>query len=212
MLSADRKAQFDRDGFLWCPGICNLTAVDVLRAELTRCYGDQWAGPWQSDEAGKGFHPIHDLHRISPAWEAVAKGLEPMASALLGVPAELAACLGIVKPPEIGQSFPLHQDGVYYGPRDGRYVYATLYLDDVTADNGSIRFLPGSHHTLLTHCTTTTGKQALPPDQYRLEDTVLPWAKAGDVTWAHLWTIHGSAGNTSTAIRRTARIGFTAKG
>ena len=49
------------------------------------------------------------------------------------------------KPPFIGSHYPLHQDYAYWQAHTDRLVTVTLLLDDATAENGCLRFVPGSH-------------------------------------------------------------------
>jgi phytanoyl-CoA hydroxylase len=162
---------------------------------------------WLTAERGKFFTPVLDVHQHSEAWRTAVTGvLQAHASQLLDAPAVLEHATGIVKPPIRGMTFPLHQDGVYYSPDDGRCVLANVYLDDVTPDNGSILFAVGSHTQLWPHDTTRGKKSVTHPAHF--QNLVTPQAQAGDVVWFHLWTVHGSPPNQSPSCRRTVRVGY----
>ena len=49
------------------------------------------------------------------------------------------------KPPLIGSPYPLHQDYAYWQEYTDQLITVTLLLDDATAENGCLRFVPGSH-------------------------------------------------------------------
>jgi ectoine hydroxylase-related dioxygenase (phytanoyl-CoA dioxygenase family) len=205
-------AAFHADGYWHQRAVLAPDAVRGLRDELDRLLvvGGRlpWTGPWLTAEAGLGYLPIRDLVNRSPAWHDVCHGvLRSTAGELLGTPAFLDEAVGIIKPAKIGQTFPLHQDGIYYAPENGRLVIANVYLDDVTPDNGSLRLAPGSHTRGLLPHTCAFGKKALaeadvPPT------LVEPQAAAGDVVWFDLWTVHGSAPNRSRSLRRAVRAGY----
>lgn len=201
-------AGFWRDGFVHVPSVFSADEVEQLRdhlAELSQ--GNPLAGPWIAQETGAGFVGTSDLHRHSAAWANAVTRLQSFAGDLLGCPVQVAEAFGIAKPPQVGMTFPPHQDGAYYGGDSGRYVMATVYLDPVTPNNGSIRFAPGTHRALIPHEPQERGKKSL-AGKFSLADMVEPQAHPGDVVWSHLWTVHGSYPNTSDSIRRTARIGF----
>jgi ectoine hydroxylase-related dioxygenase (phytanoyl-CoA dioxygenase family) len=115
---------------------------------------------------------------------------------------------GILKPPSCGQTFPYHQDGAYYGPADGRYLIANVYLQDVTPDNGSLKVVSRTHDRLWPHEETHGKKSVTLPTGAVV---VHPQATAGDVLWFHLWTVHGSDQNRSTHARCAVRCGYAAE-
>lgn len=213
---------FWRDGFVHRPRVFDGAQLKTLRADLDRLSGydvviantnkgggdvtaqQAWLTVEQSE---KFFTPVLDVQQGSAAWKAVIEGvLHAHASQLLDAPAKLDHATGIVKPPIRGMTFPLHQDGVYYSPADGRCVLANVYLDDVTPENGSILFAVGSHTQLWPHDTSRGKKSVSHPEQF--PNLVMPQAQAGDVVYFHLWTVHGSPPNTSPSYRRTVRVGY----
>ena len=209
---------FWRDGFLHVRDVFDGAQLEALRTDLNDLSG--WSAAfagvpgdvisqeaWLTAEKGRYFTPVERLHTRSVAWREVALGiLQTHAAQLLDAPAVIEHALGIIKPPVQGLTFPLHQDGVYYSPADGRCVLANVYLDDVTPDNGSILFAPGSHAKLWEHDTTRGKKSVSHPEHFpRL---VTPQAQAGDVVYFHLWTVHGSPPNTSPMVRRGVRVGY----
>ena len=209
---------FWRLGFLHRKNVFNGHQLATLRGDLDRVsgYADVIANQtgdvvaqqaWLTEERGAFFTPVLEVHQQSEAWQAVVTGvLQAHAAQLLDAPAVLEHATGIVKPPIRGMTFPLHQDGVYYSPDDGRCVLANVYLDDVTPENGSILFAPGSHGQLWPHDTTRGKKSVSHPEQFT--NLIMPPAQAGDVVWFHLWTVHGSPPNRSASYRRSVRVGY----
>jgi ectoine hydroxylase-related dioxygenase (phytanoyl-CoA dioxygenase family) len=114
--------------------------------------------------------------------------------------------------------FPWHQDSShrrYGGPewRDlngrGSYVQIVLALDDVTADNGPISFVPGSGK--LGHLGLLNGDD-LPPGLIDESRVVTPTLRAGSALLFGPYTLHRSSPNQSSAPRRVFINGFAYPG
>lgn len=210
---------FQREGYWLQPSVFTGDALTALQADLDRISG--WTGgvanqtgqhvvratPWVAAEANRYFTPVRHLRQESVAWQGACDALAPIADVLVQSPLVLDHCMGIIKPPQVGQTFPWHQDGAYYGPASGIGVLANVYLDDTTADNGSIQVVPQTQTHLRAH-SMVAGKKSLP--DLDVSGAIEPQAKAGDVLWFHLWTVHGSRPNLSAFCRRAVRVGFLA--
>jgi ectoine hydroxylase-related dioxygenase (phytanoyl-CoA dioxygenase family) len=226
-LSAEQVAFYHERGYLHIPAVFTPQETDELAAHLdwlidTWAIRDQgWTGPWRqkymdaATEKKSQLIALHDLQYYSGAWSrAVLKPRLATAMAdLLGPVVELHHSTLHVKPPETGHPFPMHQDWAFYKHRDGRYVDVLVHLDDTCHANGEIRFLAGSHKAgPLDHVTVDeSGKGCtphLPPDRYRLEDTVPVPARRGDVVCFNVFTVHGSHINTTDRARRLVRLGY----
>ena len=210
-LSPAQIARFRVEGFLHDRAILAPDDVAGFCGELGRLAVEggavPWTGPWVASETGHGYAPVRYLAERSAPWKAFCADLGRRAAQLLGdQTAVLYEATGILKPPQLGQSFPWHQDGAYYGPIDGHYVIANLYLDDVTPENGSLQVVPCSHRAALAH-VERDGKKVVALDGTPVE----PQAKAGDVVWFHLWTVHGSPPNHGSTPRRAVRLGYTSE-
>lgn len=115
------------------------------------------------------------------------------------------------KPAMSGKETPWHQDGEYYPIRPLETLTMWIPLDDVTPDNGPMRFIPGSHkaHTLYSHSwiegdnkTINLVCDAEHFDESTAEDLLLD---AGQVSFHDVYMIHGSKANLTTR-RRAAFI------
>jgi ectoine hydroxylase-related dioxygenase (phytanoyl-CoA dioxygenase family) len=92
--------------------------------------------------------------------------------------------------PRGGQAQPLHVDAGALPDARGDWVCNTLWmLDDFTAENGTLRVVPGSHRS------GRRPQDALDDPQRAHPDEVLVTGRAGDVLVmnAHLW--HGGTAN-----------------
>jgi phytanoyl-CoA hydroxylase len=225
-LSADQVAFYHEHGYLRIPQVFSPDEMAALDHELETMIAKWasndvgWVGPWRKvymDEATEKKSKLiamHDLQLYSQAWCAAvtqSRMCDAMAD-LLGDNVELHHSTLHAKPPETGHPFPMHQDWAFYKHEDGRYVDVLVHLDDTNDENGSIRFLDGSHKLgALEHVTMTPDGPCtphLPTDNYHLEDTVPVHAKRGDIVVFNIFTIHGSYINRTKRMRRMVRVGY----
>ncbi len=204
--------QFARDSYLHVPAVFDAETVAELAAAVDADGNDAaaWVGDWLTEEdksRGVSLTARHDIHERWEAWRRAVSNpalLELVRGCLGGAPV-LDKTTTVVKPPETGQPFPMHQDSAYYGHGATDYVIVTVYLDAMTPENGPIQFVPGSHQRG-HRAHVRDGKAYLP--NVTLAESVPVYAKPGDVTLFHIHTIHGSAPNRSSAVRRTVRVGY----
>jgi ectoine hydroxylase-related dioxygenase (phytanoyl-CoA dioxygenase family) len=117
---------------------------------------------------------------------------------------------------------PMHHPGVVTWHQDYSYwtrstpaghVTCWIGLDDSTLENGCVHYVPGSHRWgLLPRISLTKDMDAvkdfLTPEQaeaFRPEPMIL---KAGECTFHHSHTVHGSYGNRSDIPRRAVVLNF----
>jgi hypothetical protein len=107
------------------------------------------------------------------------------------------------KPAFTGREVPWHQDGRYWPIRPLATCSAWIALDDVSAENGCMRFIPGSHaagrlveHRDAPHASRVLGLEAKPDafDAGAARDDVLA---AGQLSLHDVFLIHGSGPNRS---------------
>ena len=115
------------------------------------------------------------------------------------------------KPARNGKETPWHQDGDYYPIRPLETLTLWIPLDDVTPQNGPMRFIPGSHlpHKLYSHTrreddglTINLVCDDVHFDESTAEDLIL---EAGQVSFHDVYMIHGSRAN-QTDQRRAAFV------
>ncbi len=116
---------------------------------------------------------------------------------LIGPNVQLHHTKMLVKPPERGAPFPMHQDYPYFPHERHSVVAASVHLDDTDLENGCLHVVPGSHARgpLEAHGPSHTLDVSLE------EGVPLP-AAAGDVLLFNYLTIHGSGVNASDRPRR----------
>jgi ectoine hydroxylase-related dioxygenase (phytanoyl-CoA dioxygenase family) len=107
------------------------------------------------------------------------------------------------KPAFTGRKVPWHQDGKYWPMRPLATVSVWMAIDDVTPENGCMRYIPGSHRRqqVYQHETNVSPLLVLPEqlranefDEGQATDDVLP---AGHFSLHDVYLIHGSEPNRS---------------
>jgi phytanoyl-CoA hydroxylase len=224
MITQEQIEFFNENGYLRLEQVFPPDELARMSSDLDEIinthadWGAAWKGEWRKEymeeelEKKAVLVAIHELHHYSANW---TRGLTKpeLADAVGGLLdtdyVEIHHSTLHAKAPGTGQPFPMHQDVPFYPHTDGRYVDALVHLDDGTEENGCIKFLRGSHKLgPLEHISGPEVTPHLPTSQYRLADAVSVPAKAGDVVFFHLWTIHGSNVNRTTNWRRLVRVGF----
>jgi ectoine hydroxylase-related dioxygenase (phytanoyl-CoA dioxygenase family) len=220
-LTAEQRAFYEASGFLRVEQVFSPAEVAELSDDLEYIMqhwtapGRGWEGPWRQkyltaeQEAKAQLSAIHELQSYSAAFaRAIVKPrLAGALADLIGPEVEFHHSTLHAKAPEFGTPFPMHQDYPFYPHQNGQYVDALIHVDTATEENGCLKFLAGSHklgplqHVLI-------GSPHLPPEEYRLEDTVSCPANAGDVIFFSINTIHGSALNRTSEWRRLVRVGY----
>ncbi|MCO4760629.1 MAG: phytanoyl-CoA dioxygenase family protein [Myxococcales bacterium] len=113
-------------------------------------------------------------------------------------------------------TFPWHQDCVHrrYGTEmwtdvdgDGSFAQLVLAVDPVSADNGPLSFVPGSHRGGPRKPDSNGTLESIDPNT-----AISPALEPGDVVVFGPYMIHGSGPNTSTGPRRVLINGFASPG
>jgi len=110
------------------------------------------------------------------------------------------------KPPGDGMEVPWHQDGQYWPIRPLATCTVWVAIDDVTRENGAMRYIPGSHRSgIYRHYTDPNDALVLHQvmesglvDETKAKDDVL---EAGQLSLHDVYLVHGSPANRSTKRR-----------
>jgi len=110
------------------------------------------------------------------------------------------------KPAGDGMEVPWHQDGQYWPIRPLATCTVWVAIDDVTRENGAMRYIPGSHKSGIYQHRTDPSEalvlhQVMAPglvDETKARDDVL---EAGQLSLHDVYLVHGSPANRSTKRR-----------
>jgi ectoine hydroxylase-related dioxygenase (phytanoyl-CoA dioxygenase family) len=221
-LSDEQVAFYRREGYL--PGIRLLTdaQVDALRKELEGLFDPKHPGhhlfyEYNSNESKDPntvlFHAL-GAWRISPGFHDLLwnPAFTVAASQLLDGAVRFWHDQLFCKPPHHGGVVAWHQDYSYWTrTQPMNHLTCWIGLDDATADNGCVHYIPGSHRWPLLPVTGLAGgmeaiRTVLSEEQKAQFKPVAAELKKGFATFHHPLMVHGSYGNATDRPRRAAVI------
>jgi phytanoyl-CoA hydroxylase len=204
---------YKKNGYLLVRGVFNPIEVEEMRGSVERIIkraaqmkkddNHQWQGDFLPPEelkklVLKGFHDMH-YHDSCFMRAVIHPNMVSVLSQIIGPNVQLHHSKMLVKPPEKGAAFPMHQDKPYFPHVNDTMLAATVHLDNADEENGCLRVIPGSHKQgILPH----VGTYYLNHKQYPITEGLPCVAEAGDVLFFNYMTIHGSESNRSARTRR----------
>ncbi|GGI44409.1 protein involved in biosynthesis of mitomycin antibiotics/polyketide fumonisin [Paenibacillus marchantiophytorum] len=209
-----KDVQFYKDnGYLLVKGVFNQQEVEemrkavegiILRAVQSKAdYNSAWQGDFLPPQelkklVLKGFHDVH-YHDASFMRAVIHPNMTAVLTQIIGPNVQLHHSKMLVKPPENGAAFPMHQDYPYFPHEKHTMLAASVHLDHADEENGCLRVISGSHQVgSLPH----VGSYFLNHKEYPITEGTPCVAEAGDVLFFNYLTIHGSEVNRSTRTRR----------
>jgi len=202
-LSPEQIATYNRKGFVFpiqvMSGAAACDRLDMLRAEQAR-FGENLI------ENGE------TLSHLGFDWAAALVRLRRVLDAVESLLGTDIVCLGaqfVIKEPGGSAYVSWHQDAAHWGPVATRMLTAWLALTPSRPDNGCVRAIRASHHTLLEHSDTFWPENMLSRGQTVTTGLDLDGAEdmslePGEMSLHHAFTVHGSAPNKAA----DARVGF----
>jgi len=218
-LTAERRRLLDERGYVVVEDVFTAEEVAEMRAEFDRLTALEGAFGGHEVHIEPGAPRLSNLFNKSPAFDRCLACKPTMAAAhhLLG---EIHVYSLNARNPQKGQGQqPLHSDVPRVHPTDWRVVNSMVMLDDMTADNGPTRVVPGSHKWVplnvpdvnmaeVERIEVTAEDRAIMP-----ADPAAPYpgevhltGRAGSVAVinGHIW--HGGTTNRSGAPRRVLHL------
>ena len=223
MISKEQVDEFRRDGVLVAENAVDARQLGALRevlaewVEESRAHDAPFGEPTADGRARFDLAPEHDaeipaLRRVNNPSEIDGAYMEimrdsamtDMVAALIGPDVKHHHCKINLKLPVTHTEVRYHQDFAYTPHTNDDVVTALLMLDDMTAENGCLMVVPGSHRGpmySLFDGERFTGFVA--PDEERTlrerEEPIL--GRAGSVCLMHTRLAHGSEPNRSASPR-----------
>jgi ectoine hydroxylase-related dioxygenase (phytanoyl-CoA dioxygenase family) len=208
-LSDEQLEFYEREGYVAGVRLLTDEQVDRLRAELQELTNPSHPGnklfyEYHSNESVDTsrvlFHAL-GAWRIMPGFHDILWNprFTVPASQLLGGAVRFWHDQLFCKPAQHGGVVAWHQDYSYW-TRTQPMAHLTCWigLDDATADNGCLQYIPGSHHWPLLPVTGLAG------DMHAIQ-TVLE-LKKGECSFHHPLMVHGSYENRTDRQRRATVI------
>lgn len=219
--------EFERSGFVTRVPILSESQVLSLREALDDLMGLEADDPrfyeYHSNESkDEGNRLLHALGawRISPAFHDLVfyRPIIEIAEQLIGGPVRFWHDQVFVKPARDGAVVAWHQDYSYW-TRTVPLAHLTCWigLDDSDEDNGCVQYVPGSHRWhLLPRGDLANDMSAvfehLNAEQKDAFHPVPAVMKAGEASFHHPMTVHGSYENRSDRQRRGLVLNFMRDG
>jgi ectoine hydroxylase-related dioxygenase (phytanoyl-CoA dioxygenase family) len=219
LIKAQDVEFYKENGYLLVKGVFSPEEVQEMRDAVDRIiqkaakskydHNHQWQGDFLPPEelrklVLKGFHDVQ-YHEAVFTRALVHPNMVSIVSKLIGPNVQLHHSKMLVKPPERGAAFPMHQDYPYFPHANHTMMAGSIHLDDADESNGCICVIPGSHKQgPLPH----VGRHYLNHKEYPISMGVPCPAKAGDVLFFNYLTIHGSDANRSDRYRRNVLFQF----
>ena len=222
-LSEEQVRFYNEQGYL--PGIQILSddQAEQLREELSQFFDPQHPGRelWYEYHTNESADPAMVLFHALGAWR-IQPGFHDLlwnpaftvpASQLLGGSVRFWHDQLFCKPAKHGGVVAWHQDYSYWTrTQPVAHLSCWIALDDSTAENGCVHYVPGSQRWDLLPITGLAGRmvairEVLNDDQWeRFQQPVAAELKKGQGVFHHPLMIHGSFANRTDRPRRATVI------
>ncbi len=210
-LSQEQIARFEEAGYVFLPEVFTPTEVAVLTAELPGIFAQRREEVWREAD-GTAVRTAFAAHTYNEAFGRLGRHprLNEPVMQILGGPVYIHQYKINGKEAFDGDVWQWHQDYGTWSRDDlmpeARAMNIAVFLDEVTAFNGALMFIPKSHKGGVIeagHDTLTTSYPLWTLDKatvIRLAEDggiVAPKGPAGSVVLFHANLVHASPGNIS---------------
>jgi ectoine hydroxylase-related dioxygenase (phytanoyl-CoA dioxygenase family) len=222
---AEARRTYDADGCWLAPVLFDVDEIDQLLDATERVVAGEYRGT-RPPTLCMPMHPSEqDLRKIDNAWWAdpvlaslaTDRRLADLAATLLGASeVRLWQDQLLYKPPggPATTTIGWHQDWASWDTvaSHAGFITAWVAFDDVDEENGAMQMLPGSHHWGLVPGGSNFFATDRDAQLEGLGDRdIAPRSvvmRAGQVSFHHPLTFHGSGPNTSDRLRRSLAVHF----
>jgi ectoine hydroxylase len=218
-LTSDQLSQFEKDGYLFVPGLFRADEIAVLKDHMAVVLdqdGPEILRERGSDAVRSAIAP-HLRDELYRRLSLHPRLVEP-ARQILGGEIYLHQFKINAKEAQDGEIWHWHQDYRTWFEDDGMpgpdVINAAIFLDEVTEFNGPMMFIPGSHvdgridsdqsfervpgyGRLSADAVSSPYTKETINEMIREKGIVVPKGPAGSTIFFHGCTLHGSAPNMS---------------
>jgi ectoine hydroxylase-related dioxygenase (phytanoyl-CoA dioxygenase family) len=222
---AEQRAFYEANGFVVIPDVLNPSQLSELRTMVDRAmdgtikpdrvpglddFQIQWEPTVQNDPTVPRRDKIrvifHLTHTHSYFWKlATSDTMLDAVENLIGPDIKFYTDQMFCKPAKHGSEVPWHHDSAYWPDAEPNLLSCWLAIDDVTIQNGCVRFIPGSHKSYTPHhkiVTTNPNNITCQPGTVDPDREVPVEIKAGSMSIHHSLCVHRSLPNMSDRSRR----------
>jgi ectoine hydroxylase-related dioxygenase (phytanoyl-CoA dioxygenase family) len=223
MLSKSQIEQFWRDGYLVVPDGVSVPQLAAMRSQIaawveeSRAHREPFGPPTMDGrprfDMGEEHRPDHPALRrvnnpsdIAPSFRQVMENaaVVDMVADLIGPDVKFHHCKINLKLPGTNTEVGYHQDFAYTPHTNDDLITALIFIDEVTAENGALMVVPGSHkgplHSLFEDERFTGSIEAKTAAALKAQQ-IPAIGPAGSVCLMHTRLCHGSEANRSTRPR-----------
>ncbi len=220
----EQRDFFEENGFVVIPDVLMPTQLSELCAMIDSVMdgtiqpdltsSDDFAIQWEPlvkddpqvprrDKIRVLFHlcHMHSYFAKLVTSDAVLDAVENLIGANIRLYTDQMFC----KPAHHGSEVPWHHDSAYWPAAEPGLISCWLAIDDVTLENGCMRFVPGSHREENPHYeieTINPNNLTVRPEFIDQSREVPVEIKAGSMSIHHSLTVHRSCSNASDHRRR----------
>ena len=215
-ITPQHLAQWRRDGYLVVPDLLGGDELARMRQVIAEWVAGAAAVSTHTDvydlepthsRAEPRVRRIKSPHTLHDAFAAVLRKPDVIAvlQALLGQALRLHGSKLNMKSAQFGAPVEWHQDWAFYPHTNDDLLAIGVMLDDMTAENGPLLVVPGTHTGPVWSHHGSNGRfcGAIDPAGIEAEITraVMLTGRAGSMSFHHVRLLHGSALNTSSRSR-----------
>ena len=230
-FSTENLSDYNHNGFIRLNQAIASQEINEMIAAIDRICLSEHPGHVK-EKNGDAYRALHGCHLYEPLFADLIRSPEilDVAQKLLGDEVYLHQLKINLKAPFVGESWPWHQDYIYWKNEDGiptgNIVTAMIFLDDVTEFNGPLFLIPNSHTEGCIEIKKLDSANGWESDvsntlSYQVPNEIISrlvekngiysaTGKKGDVTWFHGNTVHASSANLSPFKRRVVLLTYNA--
>ncbi len=231
----ERKAFFEKEGYLVVENLLSTAEIETCQAEIHRLH--QFAAgqesdaetdraelarrhvqhePFAKDETQGNSLPVlrkaENTRQYSEVFRDLAQHpkLIRVVQGLIGTDLLLFRSTLMFKPAFHGSSHGLHQDSAYWPMEPPRLVTVSIALNDATPENGCFKVIPRSHLWGIQswgHIARQQDAELTDRKEVAEQQMDVPLS-AGSVLFFHSLMVHGSGPNTTPKPRNTALYAY----
>jgi ectoine hydroxylase-related dioxygenase (phytanoyl-CoA dioxygenase family) len=231
ILSPENLSSYEENGFLMLARTIDLEAIHTIISAIELICQSEHPGHVKEKDVDS-YRALHGCHLYDPLFRDLIRSpaILEIAKQLLGEEVYLHQLKVNLKMPFVGESWPWHQDYIYWKNEDGiptdNIVSAMIYLDEINEFNGPLFFIPNSHTEGCIEVTKPKSATGWESDvsnalSYQVpKETVERLVKKngifsakgekGDVTWFKGNLVHASPANLSPFKRRIVLLTYNA--